>query len=327
MKGVYLIEHLSSGQKYIGSSYKIHSRWNTHAKLLMNNCHHNRQLQELYNTSSISSFKFSILEVLSSTDNVSQLREREQHWSLQFRDNINRLPLCEERERNFKHSKETIIKIMKSQKRYRPIYIIDVSGNIIKECDLIKEVSKFTGLGLSVISRCINKKTYHQIGYGFVYKDLYGTYDLAPFSSFKWSKKQRILKRKRTVLYVYDLYGNFISSFSSISECAKYFNVNSSNIFVKINKIKPKKILIDSEISKLLFTDNKDNMSEVIQHWSKVTSEVKNSKGDLKIYDCFGKYIGNSTIDELSLILGVKKSSIYSAISKDFYLKSLKITR
>ena len=61
--GVYAIEHIASGRMYIGSTKRpLYLRWNEHRRELKRKQHHNRHLQEDWNTYGCHAFEFRSIE-------------------------------------------------------------------------------------------------------------------------------------------------------------------------------------------------------------------------------------------------------------------------
>ena len=63
--GIYAIEHIASGRKYIGSAKHFDARWRVHRCLLRKNKHHSPHLQSAWNAHGESSFEFKRLLICS----------------------------------------------------------------------------------------------------------------------------------------------------------------------------------------------------------------------------------------------------------------------
>jgi len=78
--GTYKIKNNLTQEQYVGSSKNIGARWMVHLSLLEGNKHHNKNLQESWNSYGISSFSFIINEICSK----KELKQKEQElWELE----------------------------------------------------------------------------------------------------------------------------------------------------------------------------------------------------------------------------------------------------
>jgi group I intron endonuclease len=75
--GIYLIQNIITGEKYVGSSRDVNHRRNQHFSELKKEEHRNQRLQNSYTTYKESNFIFSVLEEVKNKDD---LVVREQYW-------------------------------------------------------------------------------------------------------------------------------------------------------------------------------------------------------------------------------------------------------
>lgn len=78
MQGVYKIENINNGKKYIGSSKDIEKRFYQHRRDLESKTHHSVKLQHAWSKAKNKDiFLFDVVEVV---DDISALKEREQYY-------------------------------------------------------------------------------------------------------------------------------------------------------------------------------------------------------------------------------------------------------
>src|SRR5690606_25772091 len=74
--GIYCLENMVNGKKYIGQKEDIVRRKYEHLRELKGNYHHNKYLQNAFNKYGVNSFKFNILEKC----DIDNLDEREMFY-------------------------------------------------------------------------------------------------------------------------------------------------------------------------------------------------------------------------------------------------------
>lgn len=78
MQGVYKIENINNGKKYIGSSKDIEKRFYQHKQELKNKTHHSAKLQHAWSKAKNKDiFLFDVVEIV---DDINALKEREQYY-------------------------------------------------------------------------------------------------------------------------------------------------------------------------------------------------------------------------------------------------------
>lgn len=78
MQGVYKIENINNGKKYIGSSKDIGKRFYQHRRKLENKTHHSVKLQHAWSKAKNKDvFLFDVVEVV---DDINVLKDREQYY-------------------------------------------------------------------------------------------------------------------------------------------------------------------------------------------------------------------------------------------------------
>lgn len=76
VSGVYCLQNVKTGKRYVGSSWDVHLRGGTHRTLLLRGAHHSIKLQRSWDKHGPDAFVFEILEVAAR----GVLTEREQFW-------------------------------------------------------------------------------------------------------------------------------------------------------------------------------------------------------------------------------------------------------
>jgi len=113
--GIYCIQNIENGKRYIGSAIIFKDRWRGHKSLLNKNKHHSKKLQNAWNKYGADKFIFSILELV--IDN-NFIIEREQYWIDLFlnKEDLYNTCLIAGNTLGFRHSEESKLKISISSK-------------------------------------------------------------------------------------------------------------------------------------------------------------------------------------------------------------------
>lgn len=85
ISGIYQIENILTGKKYVGCSKNIKKRFTQHKAYLNRKKHPNSRLQSAWNEHGADIFKFSLIEAI--TDECGALLEREKHWINHYKSN------------------------------------------------------------------------------------------------------------------------------------------------------------------------------------------------------------------------------------------------
>jgi group I intron endonuclease len=118
--GIYCIEHIATGKKYVGSAHNLHRRFKTHLSKLRGNKHHSYKLQEAWNEYGEGAFKIVVME----RHPIDGLLEREQQVIDELdvvRNGYNVAMFSEAPHKGKKHSEETKAKMRASHKARKPI--------------------------------------------------------------------------------------------------------------------------------------------------------------------------------------------------------------
>lgn len=101
--GIYCIENLENGKRYIGSSVNVGRRMSKHRGELRRGKHHSRYLQNTYNKNGIEIFRFFLLEEV---EEYSNLLKVEQEYLDREKPEYNMCPTAGNR-LGYRHSEET----------------------------------------------------------------------------------------------------------------------------------------------------------------------------------------------------------------------------
>jgi len=183
--GIYCIEHIESGKKYIGQSQNIYMRIFKHFTNANDEKYSHLHLYCAIRKYKWNSFRFLLLEKIA---NLTLLNEREQYWmdfysSYDKKYGYNSRPTAETN-RGWKHSEESnrkrsivmkgripSVEIMELARKSRivSVYQFDKNDNIIKKWNSISEAESETGINHGNICWCCKGKRKTAGGYKWKY--------------------------------------------------------------------------------------------------------------------------------------------------------------
>ena len=184
--GIYCIENVSNGKKYIGQSNYIKARFRQHKSKLQRNCHPNILLQNAWNKYGSDSFKFYIIEKCS----AEQLNEKEMYY-------INKYGTYGKGYNLSVGGDPGVNSRGKRIKQY------DLDGNFIKTWDNAAEASRFFNVDRSQITYAVR---HHRTMYGYQW-----CYENESIDGYFTKSNQKPVAQ-------YDLQGNLVRFYKSIKE-------------------------------------------------------------------------------------------------------------
>jgi len=247
---IYIIINNVNNKIYIGSTVNVSLRKSGHFNKLKRNTHPNSHLQNSYNKYGEQAFNTYLLE---NVNDENELLSREQSWldELQPFDRsigYNIAPIAgttlgtkhsEESkakrrinslgENNHfygkKHNQATIKRI--SDNKSKSICQFDLSGNFMMEWSSVSEIEMVLGYSRHAIYHCCNHRVQKHEGYIWIYRE---EVEHENFDIHNYLPKP-YFNNNKTILQ-YDLDGNIINEWNSISSVARELNLNRQRIIM-----------------------------------------------------------------------------------------------
>jgi group I intron endonuclease len=228
--GIYCIENLVNGKKYIGLSINIKQRWTQHKTDLRHQYHKNSYLQNAWNKYGEDNFGFNIIQECKKTE----LSELEKFYIDKF-DTTNEkygynLTFGGEECIHTKQSKEKLSKARIEHSNNSPntqkVVQLNMFGQIVKVFNTVNEINRLLGYDTKGIRGCLNKEPKRKTGYNCIwmyYQDfLDNGCNLDNYKTKYCNKSKNILQL--------NLDGNVINEFKSINYAGKILDIPTQNI-------------------------------------------------------------------------------------------------
>lgn len=165
ISGIYCIENLISGNKYVGKSNNIYKRWADEVRALNKQEFHNIHVQRSWNKYSEDAFRFYILDIC----DISELSQKEQYW-------INKLDTYHNGYNQTLGGEGSIGAVCSEEKRQkirdahigeknfnvRPVYCVELNQTFwgAKEAEILyRDLYKVKANGICMC--CKGKQSYH----------------------------------------------------------------------------------------------------------------------------------------------------------------------
>lgn len=111
-----------------------------------------------------------------------------------------------------------------AQAHETPIYALNDDKKVVYKFNSVKEATKFFKLkGRTAISNALNRRSPKSCGYYWVYKK---DYDAGIINIDEFSKLKKYRDKIQVKVYKFDLSGNLIKRYDSISQCYKEDNIS-----------------------------------------------------------------------------------------------------
>ena len=270
-KGVYMISHIDTDIKYVGSTtLRFSSRWRSHLNGFCRNIG-NKVLLNIYHKYGISGFRFSIIESMNNRS-LLEIRNRERYWR-EYYDTYHYGANCTENTLNpldghkrNPYTEEDKLKLLITSPNRKPVYLYDEDGTIVNKFLSSVDCDRYLGLRKGRTNWAINhpllalKRKYYPTYEERTWcpKDIKRKNRLEAAKKAAITRKKhyvvtdiqkeklRISNPKRIEVALYDLEGNFVKKFNSFNECDDYLKLyrgTTSKVFRGLTKILRKKYI------------------------------------------------------------------------------------
>lgn len=272
-KGVYMISHIDTDIKYVGSTtLRFSSRWRSHLNGFCKNIG-NKVLLNIYHKYGISGFRFSIIESMNNSS-LLEIRNKERYWIEYYntykyganctKNTLNALEGCK---RN-PYTEEDKLRLLITSPNRKSVYLYDEDGNLVNKFLSSVDCDRYLGLRKGRTNWAINhpllalKRKYFP-----TYEErTWCPKEIKRKSRLESARKVSILRKKkenyivsdnqkekirlsnpkRREVALYDLGGNFVKKFKSFNECDDYLKLcrgTTSKVFRGLTHILRKKYI------------------------------------------------------------------------------------
>lgn len=218
ISGVYYIENVVNGKQYIGSSKDVYQRLRRHMSELRRGVHHNTYLQCSVSKHGLTCFVNGILEECS----IDQLLLREQFY-------LDTLP------KTNLYNVSSIAGSGGHDAVQKPIYLLDLQGNILKEYESGANLARDLKLSIAPYPT-FNKPAILKNKYRVVHKDFYDN-NLDTIKSWKpytslYKHKQKLYHEGKFILTK----DNQTLKLKTMTEVATHLGITNQAVSYKLKK-------------------------------------------------------------------------------------------